>query len=109
MVREEDESTNPHLMQPGRAGQDADHGGVELRRRAQEQPALDGPAGDLDQGALRRHKAQRTSHTLMDVIDSPDLSPHGWHLKREKEAEAVGSGESESRLPNRGLFVETSG
>lgn len=65
MVGEDRKSMDPHAVQPLGATEDADHEVVEPAAWAEQQAAVDGSQGDLDQGT-GRDEAQRSSHVSSD-------------------------------------------
>ena len=52
MIGEVDEAADTDLIARGGTREDADDAALELAGGAQEHPALDGAAGDLDEGAV---------------------------------------------------------
>jgi hypothetical protein len=62
VIRQDDDRVHDHPIQSLGAAEDAEDGLVDRWSRLQEQPAVDGSGGDLDQGSRGRDMAERTGH-----------------------------------------------
>jgi hypothetical protein len=62
VVGQEDVCADLDLVETGRAGEGAAHNAVERALRAEEETALEGTAGDFDEGALGWDETESSAH-----------------------------------------------
>lgn len=84
MVTEADEGVDIDIADRGGPGEDADEDLAQPRRGPEQEAALDGPRGDLDEWPVRE-EAEAAAHTATDGFGSRSLA---W-----RTGQATGSGE----------------
>jgi hypothetical protein len=81
VIGKEDEGMDLDWVAPLRPSEDSDDEGSEPVGRLEQKPSLNGPTGDLHQGATFRNEAKSSCHALEDVFARHDLAncKLGWH------------------------------
>ena len=77
VVGEEGETVDVDWVETPSPGEDAYDDSVESTRRLEQEPAVDGTAGDFDQCTALRNEAKSSCHTSKDATKDSDLAQVG--------------------------------